>query len=123
MGIENVFSAAEVTNLQKITDKFVERSRTIEEDDTIFELESGHTPQMPKVRRLRNPVGQDPVYDQALRNERVLDIVAQLIGPEIRTNGNKLNMKQSGRMALGLGVLPLYERRSLNGGRMHRRYE
>ena len=95
LGIENVFSATEVASLQKVTDKFVERSRTIEEDDTIFELESGHTPQMPKVRRLRNPVGQDPVYDQALRNERVLDIVAQLIGPGIRTNGNKLNMKLS----------------------------
>ena len=92
LGIENVFSAAEVEQLQQITDEFVERSRAVAEGDAIFELEPGHTPQMPKVRRLRNPVGQDPVYDQALRNERVLYIVAQLIGPAIRTNGNKLNM-------------------------------
>lgn len=95
LGIENVFNAAEVKQLQQVTDEFVEWSRGVEEDDAIFELEPGHTPQMPKVRRVRNPVGQDPVYDQALRNERVLDIVAQLIGPEIRTNGNKLNMKLS----------------------------
>ena len=95
LGIENVFSAVEVRQLQQITDAFVERSRTIEEGDAIFELEPGHTPQMPKVRRMRNPVGQDPVYGQALRNERVLDIVAQLIGPASRTNGNKLNMKLS----------------------------
>ncbi|MGY8827650.1 MAG: phytanoyl-CoA dioxygenase family protein [Candidatus Latescibacterota bacterium] len=95
LGIENVFSPAEVEQLQQVTDEFIEQSRTIAEDDSIFELEPGHAPQTPKVRRLRNPVGQHPAYAQALRNERVLDIVAQLIGPAIRTNGNKLNMKLS----------------------------
>lgn len=93
LGIENVFSPAEVEQLQQVTDEFVEQSRMVKENDAIFDLELGHTPQMPKVRRLHNPVGQHPVYAQALRHERVLDIVAQLIGPAIRTNGNKLNMK------------------------------
>lgn len=95
MGIENVFSANEVEQLKQITDDFVEQSRTVEENNAIFDLEPDHTPQMPKVRRLHNPVGQHLVYSQALRNERVFDIVDQLIGPAIRTNVNKLNMKLS----------------------------
>ena len=31
-----------------------------------------------------------------LHHQKICDIVAQLIGPAIRTNGDKLNMKWSG---------------------------
>ena len=49
----------------------------------------------PRLRRLKTPSLQHPVYDHALRHERILDIVAQLIGPAIRYNGEKLNIKSA----------------------------
>src|SRR5262245_30197385 len=94
--LENILSAAEVAELQRVTDEFVETSREVTQHTDVYDLEPGHTPETPRLRRLKNPVQQHPVYDQMLRHDRILDIVAQLIGPGIRTNGNKLNMKSAG---------------------------
>ena len=93
---ENVLTGAEVSELRRVTDDFVERSRAVTEHDDVFDLEPGHTPEAPRLRRLKDPISQHPVYDRTLRHDGILDIVAQLIGPGIRTNGNKLNMKSPG---------------------------
>jgi phytanoyl-CoA hydroxylase len=93
LGVENVLSAEEITELRRVTDEFVEKSRTVTTHTDVFDLEPGHTPENPRLRRLKTPALQHPVYDRILRHERILDIAAQLIGPALRTNGNKLNMK------------------------------
>lgn len=94
--LEGLLSAAEVAELQRVTDEFVEKSRHVSQHTDVFDLEPGHTAETPRLRRLKNPVQQHSVYDQMLRHERILDVVAQLIGPGIRTNGNKLNLKSAG---------------------------
>ena len=95
LGISGVLTAAEVEDLKNVSEEFVEKSRQITEHDTVFDLEPDHTPEFPKLRRIKGPVKAHPVYNAALNNERILDIVAQLIGPNIRTNGDKLNMKSA----------------------------
>ena len=94
LGVEGVFSTAEVEELQRVTDEFVEKSRSVTEHDDVFDLEPDHTPEFPKLRRLKYPPSQHEVYDRALRNDRVLDIVSQLVGTEaVRGHGSKLNIK------------------------------
>ena len=93
LGVENVLSAEEVQDLRRVTDEFVEKSRAVTSHTDIFDLEPTHTPDNPRLRRLKDPIKHHEVYDQTLRHPKILDIVAQLIGPELRTNGNKLNMK------------------------------
>ncbi len=95
LGVENVFSAAEVAELRRVTDEFVEKSRAVTQHTDVFDLEPGHTPEKPMLRRLKDPIKQHEVYDRALRHPTVLKIVSQLIGPNLRTNGNKLNLKYS----------------------------
>ena len=65
------------------------------ETDSVFDLEPGHTPEFPQLRRLIDPSKQHDAYARGLRHEKILDITAQLIGPGIRTNGDKLNMKSA----------------------------
>ena len=96
IAVENVLSDDLVAELRRVTDDFVERSRAVTDHTDVFDLEPGHTPEAPRLRRLKGPIDQHPVYDRALRDDGVLDIVAQLIGHGIRTNGNKLNMKSPG---------------------------
>lgn len=96
LGVEGVFSEAEVADLQRVTDEFVELSRAHSEHTEAFDLEPGHTAQEPRLRRLKNPIEHHAIYNQAIRKPRVLDIVEQLIGHGIRTNGNKLNLKAAG---------------------------
>ena len=95
LGVENVFSAEEVAELRRVTDEFVEKSRAVTQHTDVFDLEPGHAPEKPMLRRLKDPIKHHEVYDQALRHPTVLKIVSQLIGPNLRTNGNKLNLKYS----------------------------
>ena len=93
LGVESVLSQEEVADLRRATDEFVEKSREVTEHTDVFDLEPGHTPETPRVRRIKNPVAHHVVYDQAMRHDRILDIVEQLIGPGVSHNGHKLNMK------------------------------
>ena len=93
LGVENVLSEGEVAELRRVTDAFVELSGSVSEHTDVFDLEPGHTSEAPKLRRLKNPVQQHEVYRNCLRHPGILDIVEQLIGPGLRTNGDKLNMK------------------------------
>ena len=93
LGVENVLPEDDVEDLRRVTDEFVEKSRECTESDSVFDLEPGHTPEEPKLRRLKGPVQQHPTYERILRHPAILDIVEQLVGPNIYTNGNKLNMK------------------------------
>jgi ectoine hydroxylase-related dioxygenase (phytanoyl-CoA dioxygenase family) len=95
IGIEGVLSEGEVLELCRVTDAFVERSRQVTQSDEVFDLEPGHTPEAPRLRRLKNPAFQHPVYDRTMRHNGILDVVAQLVGPAIRCprNSHKLNLK------------------------------
>lgn len=93
LGVEGVLSAEEVADLRRVSDEFVQLSASVTAHTDVFDLEPGHTPQSPKLRRLKNPILHHTVYNMTLRHPGILDIVEQLIGPGIRTNGNKLNMK------------------------------
>jgi len=93
LGVENVFSPSEVAELRRVTDEFVEKSRAITANDAVFDLEPSHTPQNPRLRRLKDPIKQHAVYRHAILHPKLLAIVSQLIGPGIASNGNKLNLK------------------------------
>ena len=91
--VKNVLSKEEIAELGRVTDEFLEKSREVTEHTEVFDLEPDHTPVAPKLRRIKEPHKQHPVYEAARRNERILDIVEQLVGPNTRSIGTKLNMK------------------------------
>jgi ectoine hydroxylase-related dioxygenase (phytanoyl-CoA dioxygenase family) len=94
LGVAGVFSPSEVEELGRVTDEFVEQSREFTEHTDNFDLEPDHTSEIPKLRRLKSPVRSHDVYKRALHNDKVLDIVSQLVGTTgVRYNGNKLNIK------------------------------
>ena len=93
LGVNGVLSADEVAELQQVTEEFVQKSASVTEHTAVFDLEPGHTPESPKLRRLKDPIVQHEVYMKNLSHPGIVSIVQQLIGPNIRSNGNKLNMK------------------------------
>ncbi len=94
--VENAISAKDIAELRKITDEFVDKSREVTAHTNVFDLEPGHTSESPQLRRLKNPVALHPIYDRMLRHDYILDSVAQLIGPNVRYDTSKLNMKSAG---------------------------
>jgi ectoine hydroxylase-related dioxygenase (phytanoyl-CoA dioxygenase family) len=93
--VEGVLSDAEVAEGRRIVEDFVERSRSVTAHDAVFDLEPGHTPERPRLRRIKEPVAQHPFFDTVMRKAAVLDVIADLMGPTIRFQGSKLNMKSA----------------------------
>ena len=91
--VEDIVPMSLVEDARQVVEGFVERSRSVADHDEVFDLEPGHNPEQPRVRRLKEPCALHPIFDRISRLDALLDIVAALIGPEIRYQGSKLNMK------------------------------
>ena len=50
--VDNVLSKEEITELSDVTDTFVEKSRSVTENNEDFVLEPGHTAENPKLYSL-----------------------------------------------------------------------
>ncbi len=91
--VENVVPLPLIEEARRVVDDFVDRSRMISDHDGVYDLEPGHSAERPRVRRLKEPCALHPIFDRIQRLDPLLDIVAALIGPAIRYQGSKLNMK------------------------------
>lgn len=94
--VPDVLSPTEVAELRRVTDGFVEASRAVAQHNDVFDLEPGHSPADPRVRRINTPHLQAEVYDRVMRHPRIVAILQQLLGPAIRWDTSKLNMKSAG---------------------------
>jgi ectoine hydroxylase-related dioxygenase (phytanoyl-CoA dioxygenase family) len=61
-----------------------------------FDLQPGHTPERPALRRVQAPSEVSQAYFDVLTNSRMVGAVADLIGPDVRHHHNKINSKQPG---------------------------
>ena len=93
--IENLLPENILKELQKVTDDFVEKSKFIKENDSIFDLSDDHTPENPVVRRLKDPHLNHSVYSDIIKNNLITDVVSKLIGNNIRLEHTKLNFKSA----------------------------
>ena len=91
--VDRVFDDGEVAELRRVTDSFVEASRSVSASNAVYDLDPAHRPERPIIRRIKNPQDRHRVYGAALGSERLLDLVACLIGPDIRFDHGKLNFK------------------------------
>ena len=91
--VENLLPENILKDLQKVTDDFVEQSRSINENDAIFDLSDSHTSENPVVRRLKDPHLNHTVYSDIIKNNLITDVVSKLIGDNLRLEHTKLNFK------------------------------
>jgi len=61
-----------------------------------FDLQPGHSADHPALRRVASPVDVSDAYLDVMRDNRALDAVAQLVGPNIEFNNSKINAKHPG---------------------------
>jgi ectoine hydroxylase-related dioxygenase (phytanoyl-CoA dioxygenase family) len=92
----NVISKDELSNLQKITDDFIEQSRSVTGCTDVFDVEDSHTPQNPRLRRLMKPELRHPDYAALFKHPGLIKVLQQLLGPAVRHKGLKMNLKPPG---------------------------
>lgn len=82
-----------IRRLRAATEELVERSRKVTKSDKIFDLEPMHRPDAPRLRRVSNPVEHHPVFWEYVTKSPLGDIVADLVGPNVKFHHSKLNYK------------------------------
>jgi phytanoyl-CoA hydroxylase len=94
--VPDVLSADEVQELRRVTDEFVQKSRTVSTHDEIYDLEDSHSANEPRVRRIKTPHAHHPAYGRLVRHPAIVSVLRDLLGQDIRFDTAKLNMKSAG---------------------------
>ena len=91
--LEKVIPDEWVKKLRAATDELIERSRKVTKPDAVWDLEAGHKPEAPRLRRVSAPVDQHPAFWDYVSQSPVGDIVADLVGPDVKFHHSKINFK------------------------------
>ena len=94
--VEKVLPADLLAEVRHTTDEIVACAQGLASHDEVYDLEDSHTPEAPRVRRIKRPHNVHPLYRELAGNRRVLAIVTKLLGPNVRHQGGILNMKSPG---------------------------
>ncbi|WP_420349061.1 phytanoyl-CoA dioxygenase family protein [Pelagibius sp.] len=76
--------------------RFVEEARGLTVSNARLDLEDSHSPEAPRLRRVKAPYQLSSVFRDLARSDWVLAPVRDLLGPNLRLHGSKLNMKAAG---------------------------
>jgi ectoine hydroxylase-related dioxygenase (phytanoyl-CoA dioxygenase family) len=81
--------------LRRVVAAKVEASRLLSASNDEFDLAPDHCPERPNIRRLRKAVDQHPELWAFAQDPTVVDLVADVLGPNLRFHSSKLNFKWS----------------------------
>lgn len=101
--VEDAVTPEQLNALRDVFDGWVEESRAHDADygETMdgrarFDLQPGHTAEVPGLRRVQSPEEVSDVYADAMRTARTVDMCADLLGPNLRFHHGKVNSKLPG---------------------------
>jgi ectoine hydroxylase-related dioxygenase (phytanoyl-CoA dioxygenase family) len=93
--VPEVMDKAELAEKRQVIAEIVAGAASVTEHNDVYDLEPGHTPEAPKVRRIKAPTKVHAIFDQLVRSPKVIEICRALVGHDLRLHGSKLNMKSA----------------------------
>ena len=91
--VERLLDEQTIAGARDAMTVLMEGARGVSEHTELYDLDPAHRPDDPRVRRLKMPHRHDPFYHALARSPRIVDIVRQLLGPAIRIQHSKINLK------------------------------
>ena len=76
--------------------RFEEEARSMTASNDRLDLEDTHTPDDPRLRRIKLPHTISDVFRDLMYSDHILAPARDLIGPDLRLHTTKLNMKSAG---------------------------
>ena len=76
--------------------RFEEEARSLSASNDRLDLEDSHTPETPRLRRIKLPHVISDVVKELMTSDHILAPARDLIGPDLRLHTTKLNMKSAG---------------------------
>ena len=93
--LERIIPAETIAELRRVTAAKVEETRSLVKSDAVWDLEAGHSAARPRLRRLSSPCDHHPAYWDYASRALLVEIVADLVGPDVKFHHSKLNFKTS----------------------------
>ena len=94
--VENVLSPTEIAALLAETEAITEKARNVTKNDAVYDLEDSHSPEHPRVRRIKRPDRLAPIFWETVCHPKIVAMVESLIGPDIQLKSCKINNKYAG---------------------------
>ena len=82
-----------LARMQASTERLMEASRAVSENSDVYDLDTGHAPNQPRLNRIKTPHLVDAVFDEYMKSDALLELVRPLLGNDIRLHNSKLNTK------------------------------
>ena len=94
--VPDVLEAEILARIRGALNELVAKASCVSQHTDIYDLEPGHTPQNPQVRRIKLPHTHTPIFWQLAQYPPLVAILAKLLGPSgVRLHGSKINLKGS----------------------------
>jgi len=94
--LENRIPPETIAAIHQEIARFEDEARSMTASNDRIDLEDTHTPEHPRLRRIKLPHTISEVMNYLMRSDHVLAPVRDLIGPNLRLHTTKLNMKSAG---------------------------
>ncbi len=92
--LPDMLDPATLARARQVIAEFVENSAQTTEHTDIYDLEPSHTPAHPRVRRIKSPHKNHPIFWDICRDSKLVGVLGQLLGPSgVRLYGSKINLK------------------------------
>ena len=94
--LENQIPPDWIAKLRAEIARFEDEARDMTASNDRLDLEDSHTPEEPRLRRIKLPHLISDVVRELMYSDHVLAPARDLIGPDLRLHTTKLNMKSAG---------------------------
>jgi phytanoyl-CoA hydroxylase len=92
--VEDMLDAEMLSRARQVIAGFVAGSSKVTQHDHVYDLEPGHRPEAPRVRRIKTPHTNHPLFWEIARLPKLVGVLEQLLGPSgVRLHGSKINLK------------------------------
>ena len=91
--VPGVLDPPTVADLRRELDTILEGAREVSAHTDVYDLEPGHRPDAPRVRRVKTPHKFFDGFRRLYREPRLVAILQALLGPAVRLHGSKINLK------------------------------
>ena len=95
LAVPRHIGTAWLDRLRAVVAAKIDESRVLTASDDQFDLAPNHSAEKPNIRRLRKAVDQHPDLWSFAHDPSVVDLCADLLGPDVRFHSSKLNFKWS----------------------------
>ncbi len=93
--IEDIFSADDIKAMNDAMAEMVESARGLTDHSDVIDLEPSHTPENPRVRRIKDPFHNHPVFNKMAKRPKLIAALNRFIGQNLRIHGSKINLKSA----------------------------